>query len=193
MRRVDVALAGYLVVLLSPTVFFAQAPQQSQSTSMSVPRLIRLTGTFRPADGQNPLSVETVTVAIYAEETGGAPLWQETQKLTIDPEGRYALLLGAGQPEGVPCAVFASGEPRWMGMVWNRPGEIESARWRATSVPYALRAGDAETLGGKPATAYRLPGWRSGDGTRPATQRRLKALSSQPWCSQALRITSPCT
>ena len=156
MRHAPVTLTLSLVVLLSPTVLLAQSPQQSQSTSMSVPRLIRLTGTFRPADGQTPLSVETVTVAIYAEETGGAPLWQETQKLAIDAEGRYALLLGAGQPEGVPHDVFASGEPRWMGMVWNRPGEIESARWRATSVPYALRAGDAETLGGKPAAAYAL-------------------------------------
>ena len=156
MRHAPVTLTLSLVVLLSPTVLLAQAPRQSQSTSMSVPRLIRLTGTFRPADGQTPLSVETVTVAIYAEETGGTPLWQETQKLAIDPEGRYALLLGAGQPEGVPQDVFASGEPRWMGMVWNRPGEIESARWRATSVPYALRAGDAETLGGKPAAAYAL-------------------------------------
>jgi len=156
MRHAPVTLTLSLVVLLSPTVLLAQAPRQSQSTSMSVPRLIRLTGTFRPADGQTPLSVETVTVAIYAEETGGTPLWQETQKLAIDPEGRYALLLGAGQPDGVPQDVFASGEPRWMGMVWNRPGEIESARWRATSVPYALRAGDAETLGGKPAAAYAL-------------------------------------
>jgi trimeric autotransporter adhesin len=37
---------------------------------------------------------------------------------------------------------------------FNRPGELEQPRTSLTSVPYALRASDAETLGGLPASAF---------------------------------------
>ena len=43
-----------------------------------------------------------------------------------------------------------------MGMLFARPGEVERPRVRITSVPYALKASDAETLGGLPASAYLL-------------------------------------
>ena len=76
-----------------------------------MPRLINLTGVFQPVDGQPPRAVETVTLAIYAEPTGGAPLWQETQSVAVDSKGRYALLLGATSAEGLPAAVFAAGRP----------------------------------------------------------------------------------
>src|SRR3954467_3786677 len=67
--------------------------QTDQQVSPLVPRLINITGVFRAADGQPSAAVETVTLAIYADEQGGAPLWQETQTVTIDDRGRYALLL----------------------------------------------------------------------------------------------------
>jgi len=106
--------------------------------------------------------VEVVTLGVYAEQQGGAPLWQETQSIDVDAAGRYALLLGATETDGIPLDVFASGEARWLGMVWARPGEVEGPRTRLTSVPYALRASDADTLGGKPASAYVLAPTTSG-------------------------------
>jgi len=39
---------------------------------------------------------------------------------------------------------------------FNRPGEAEQPRVLMASVPYALKSVDAETLGGKPASAYLL-------------------------------------
>ena len=42
-----------------------------------------------------PAPVETVMLAIYADETGGAPLWQEAQYVVVDADWRYAVLLGA--------------------------------------------------------------------------------------------------
>ena len=48
-------------------------------------------------------------------------------------------------------AVFASGEARWIGITLQGPGESEGLRMRLTSVPYAVHASNAETLGGRPA------------------------------------------
>ncbi len=61
--------------------------------------------------------------------------------------------------------VFASGEARWLGIVWARAGEVEGPRTRLTSVPYALSASNADTLGGRPASAYVLAPTAGGEGT----------------------------
>src|SRR6266540_5175003 len=156
MRLVTAAIVALVLALLSPGVFFAQSVQSSATRSTSVPRLINISGIFHPADGQPPAHVEVVTLGVYAEQQGGAPLWQETQSIDVDAAGRYALLLGATETDGIPLDVFASGEARWLGIVWTRPGEWEGPRSRLTSVPYALRASDADTLGGLPASAYQL-------------------------------------
>ena len=158
MRIMAAALAPVIVVLLSPSSLLAQSGQSAGSlASTSVPRVINISGVFRPADGGQPAQVETVTLGIYGEETGDAPpLWQETQNIAVDSSGRYTLLLGAAQVDGIPLHVFASGEARWLGITWLRAGEAQGARTRLTSVPYALRASDAETLGGRPASAYVL-------------------------------------
>ncbi len=151
MRMIYSGLAAVVsVVLLSNT-----ATAQSPASQVSVPRVITVTGVFQPVDGQPPQAVETVTLAVYADQVGGTPLWQETQSIALDVKGRYALLLGATSPEGLPATVLAAG-PQWLGMKFDRPGEVESARAQLTSVPYTLRAADADTLGGRPASAYVL-------------------------------------
>ena len=154
MRFVSAVCAALALALLSPLAVLAQPA--APPPSLSVPRLINISGVFQPADGQPPAPVEVVTLSIYAEQDGGVPLWQEMQKVTPDKTGRFTVLLGATHPDGLPPEVFASGEARWMGMLFARPGEVERARVRITSVPYALKASDAETLGGLPASAYQL-------------------------------------
>jgi Chaperone of endosialidase len=146
------ALSSLIVVLSSSAI----SAQPSQSVSQSVPRLINITGVFRPADGLRAGPVETVTLSIYADPEGGVPLWQETQTVAIDAQGRYSLLLGATGPDGIPAAVLGGDSAHWLGRVFERAGEVEGPRTRLTSVPYALRAADADTLGGRPASAYVL-------------------------------------
>ncbi len=144
----------------------AQTPASS-----AVDRLFRLSGTFRPADGGTAARVESVTLSIYAEEKGGAPLWQETQQVAIDAEGRYTVLIGSSV-DGVPVDLFASGEPRWLALQFLRAGEVEQARTLATSVPYALRAakaGDADTLGGLSASAFQLAATAAPGGASTST------------------------
>jgi hypothetical protein len=132
------------------------AQQATPSTATGVPRLIRVTGSLRPANGLPPAPAAIVTLAIYAEEKGGVPLWQETQNVTIDADGQYTIVLGSTLPEGLPLDLFAAGELRWLAMHVERAGEGDQPRIQLTSVPYALRSSDADTLGGKPASAYVL-------------------------------------
>src|SRR3954469_8732893 len=117
MRDVNTALLIVVLLSLPTSVALAQSDQQPTA---SVPRLINITGVFRPADGQPPAAVETVTLAIYADEQGGTPVWQETQTVTLDDRGRYALLLGATNGGGIPPEIFGSTAPHWLGTRFER-------------------------------------------------------------------------
>jgi endosialidase-like protein len=151
--RLTSAMSSLGLVILFSSAIAAQSPQ---SVSQSVPRVINVTGVFRPADGLSAGATETVTLSIYSEPEGGVPLWQETQTVTVDAQGRYSTLLGATSPDGIPAAVFNSEAAHWLGRVFARAGEVEGPRTRLISVPYALRAADADTLGGRPASSYVL-------------------------------------
>ena len=169
MRQVSRVVTIMLAVVMCPVLLLAQAAQEP---SASVPRLINITGVFRPADGQPPAAVETVTLTIYGDEQGGAPLWQETQSVTLDDRGRYSLLLGATNAGGIPPEIFGSTTPHWLATRFERPGEVEGPRVRLTSVPYALRAANADTLGGRPASDYLLSSAGSGDGKAASPESR---------------------
>ncbi len=86
----------------------------------------------------------------------------ETQNIELDAHGRYAVLLGSTQSAGMPLDLFATGEPRWLGAKVELPGEVEQPRVLLVSVPYALKASDADTVGGIPASAFVLAPTGSG-------------------------------
>jgi hypothetical protein len=135
------------------SVLLAQPAAKSTAT---VPRLVKFTGTLTGAAGKPLTGVVGATFALYAEETGGAPLWMETQSLRTDSAGRYTAMLGVTRNDGIPAEVFASGQGRWLGV--QPQGEAERPRVLMVSVPYALQAADAETLGGLPPSAFALAG-----------------------------------
>ncbi len=120
------------------------APARGQSTTLtSMPLLMRVTSSFRPADGQPPAPVETMTLSIYGEETGGVPLWQERQMVAVKRDGRFTLLMGSTRPDGLPLDLFASGDPLWLALHVERPGEGEPRRVQLVIVPPVLSASDA--------------------------------------------------
>ena len=82
MRQAAARVSVGLVCLLTATILYAQP--SSRSAADSVPRVMHMTGVFVPANGQPAGAVETVTVAIYAEEKGGTPLWEETQQVAVE-------------------------------------------------------------------------------------------------------------
>jgi Chaperone of endosialidase len=145
--------SGVLVFLLAATGASAQAPSSAARTT--IPLVIRVAGSLRLATAP-AAPVEIATFAIYADETGGEPLWQETQSVTVNRDGQYMSLLGSTVPDGLPLDVFLSKAARWLGVKIERMGEQEQPRVLLASVPYALRASDADTLGGRPASAYVL-------------------------------------
>lgn len=95
-----------------------------------------------------------IAFSLYEEQLGGAALWPETQNVALDEQGRYAVLLGSVQAAGLPLDVFASGKARWLGVAPQVAGIAEQPRVLLVGVPYALKAADADTLGGLPASAF---------------------------------------
>jgi len=92
--------------------------------------------------------------SLYAEQQGGSALWTELQNVTLDANGQYTVLLGSQHSEGVPAELFTTNEARWLGI--QVEAAAEQARVLLVSVPYAFKAHEAETLGGKPASAFAL-------------------------------------
>jgi len=135
-----------------------------------VPRVIKFSGEINPQATQvTPtkesegaknllLTVVGVTFSFYELQEGGSPLWSEAQKVQVDAQGRYTVLLGATEVEGLPLDLFASGKALWLGVQPQLPGAVEQPRVLLVAVPYALKAADSDTLGGKPASAYALAG-----------------------------------
>jgi len=141
-------------------------PASSQSAAGTVPGLIKFTGEVNPAPsgitqikgsggGKNQLpTVVGVTFSLYELQEGGSPLWSESQEVQVDEQGHYSVLLGATQPEGLPLDLFTTRKALWVGVQAQLPGAVEQPRVLLVAVPYALKAADADTLGGKPASAF---------------------------------------
>jgi hypothetical protein len=128
--------------------------QQASSNPGTVPAVIRFSGNLVDVNGKPLSGVVGVTFSLYRDEQGGTPLWVETQNVSADKGGHYAVTLGSARTQGLPQAIFASGEARWLGV--QPQGQAERARVLLMSVPYALKAADAETVGGLPPSAFVL-------------------------------------
>jgi hypothetical protein len=129
-----------------------EQPVPAPSAQVSVPRLVQFSGTLKDSAAQPVLGLASVTFAIYAEQDGGTALWSETQNVTADANGHYTAVLGVASSTGVPQELFGTGQSRWLGVQIARQAELP--RVLLVSVPYALKAADAEMLGGQPASAF---------------------------------------
>jgi trimeric autotransporter adhesin len=146
------ALVAFLSLVLSPTQ--PAVAQTSAPTASALPRLVRFSGTAKDLNGNPSTGVVGITFALYSEQTAGAPLWLETQNATADSSGHYTVLLGSTRPEGLPADLFTTEQAHWVGVQVS--GQAEQPRVLLVSVPYALKAGDAETIGGLPPSAFVL-------------------------------------
>jgi hypothetical protein len=151
-----------LVIILAMTGCVEQTVSAQSRTPIAataqtvVPTIVPYSGATQAVDGK-PLTGEVaMTFQLFKEETGGEPLWTESQQITVDPTGHYKAELGASLPSGLPLSTFASGEGRWLEV--QIAGQAPQARVMLMSVPYAMKAADAATLGGLPASAFALAG-----------------------------------
>jgi hypothetical protein len=168
MKRFLYSPSVFASVLLLCSLLRAQQAAESTSAAAVVPRLVNFSG--KAVDqGKTITGITGVTFSIYSEATGGSPLWMETQNVRADSRGNFTAQLGATKTEGLPQELFTSGEARWLGVLVN--GGEEQPRVLLLSVPYALKAADAQTLGGLPASAFALAGTvvAAGGNAAPAT------------------------
>src|ERR1700684_2984439 len=153
MKQLRYSPLVFVGILLLSSLLSAQQAAVSTSAAAIVPRLVNFSG--KAIDqGKTLTGVTGATFAIYSEETGGSPLWLETQNVQADGKGNHTDQLGATKSEGLPLDLFTSGEARWLGVRVN--GGEEQPRVLLLSVPYALKAADAQTLGGLPPSAFVL-------------------------------------
>jgi hypothetical protein len=148
---------GTVILLVATTSpLSGQTPDMqstiSPSASSPVPLLVRFSGTLREVDGTLASGPRGVTFSLYEEQTSGDPLWTESQTISADNLGRFTVLLGSASSLGIPSATFATGEPRWIGI--TPIDGIERPRIALVSVPYALKAADADTIGGKSSAEF---------------------------------------
>jgi hypothetical protein len=164
-EKLSCRIAGGLLVALMAASTLAYA--QSATISSVVPNVVNYNGTLTEASGKPLTAISGVTFSLYKDSEGGAPLWMETQNLQPDTRGHFSAKLGSASGHGLPADLFVSGEARWLGV---RPqGQEEQPRVLLLSVPYALKALDAETLGGKPASAFLTAPSANSGVSNPAT------------------------
>src|SRR5450755_2923517 len=154
MKTIRFSVLPLFTILAFPLYLNAQQPVPSATSAAVVPRLVSFSGKAVDAQGKPLSGIAGVTFTIYKGQSDGAPLWMETQNVQADSKGNYSIQLGATKSDGLPVELFASGEARWLGVRVN--GGEEQARVMLLSVPYALKAGDAATIGGLPPSAFVL-------------------------------------
>jgi hypothetical protein len=142
----------FVNTMLSGLLLSQQMP--ATESSVIVPQLVNYSGVATNAQGKAISGIAGVSFAIYSEQYEGSPLWLETQNVQADSRGNFTAQLGAATSGGVPLQLFSSGQARWLGV--RVDGGEEQPRVLLLSVPYALKAADAQTLGGLPPSAFVL-------------------------------------
>ena len=164
MSRMKLSLSVWLLLICFAVSLSAQQAAPVAANAV-VPPVIRFSGVLTDVNSKALTGTVGVTFSLYEEAQGGAALWVETQNVTPDKTGRYSVILGSTTSQGIPAEVFASGEARWLGV--QAQGQTEQPRTLLMSVPYALKALDAETVGGKPASSFMLTPQAGGNSAVP--------------------------
>jgi trimeric autotransporter adhesin len=153
------------LLLLCCVISVSAQQAASAAANAAVPPVVKFSGVLNDVNSKALTGTVGVTFSFYSESEGGAALWVETQNVTPDRTGHYSVILGSTTSQGLPAGVFANGEARWLGV--QVQGQTEQPRTLLMSVPYALKALDAETIGGKPASSFMLSPQAGGKSAAP--------------------------
>jgi len=147
------SVAFTLLLLGHSAMAAAQAPTPAADTQSSTTRQVPFSGLLSDRGGAAVASATSVTFALYDTREGGEVLWTEVQQVQPDASGRYTVYLGSSTP--LPQESFSQEQARWLEVVANGRA---LPRVALVAVPYALRAADAETLAGRPASSFVVAG-----------------------------------
>src|SRR5579862_1869300 len=128
MKQVYVAVVS---ILLLCCCLFSQVQRSVAPDNNAGPRLLKFDGTLADISCKPLRGLVGVTMLLYKNEQGGAPVWLETQDVVADSNGHYTMLLGSAAADGMPRSLFSSADVYWISTQIS--GQEESAR-----VPYAL-------------------------------------------------------
>jgi hypothetical protein len=118
-------------------------------TGLAVPGVINYQGYLTDAGG-NPLNGEVaITFRIWNAPTAGTQLWSEAHAAVTVTEGVFNVVLGSS----VPITVAMLDGDRYLGMTVGTDPEM-SPRLRMASSPFAIKAADADALGGLPSSEF---------------------------------------
>lgn len=185
MLRTSVGVCFCLLLICCAVLVSAQQPViTGNSSNAVVPSLVSFSGVLTDVNGKLLTGVVGVTFALYKDSQGGAPLWLETQNVYPDKTGHYKVLLGATSSSGLPADLFVAGEARWLGV--QPQGQAEQPRVSLLSVPYALKAADAQTLGGLPPSAFVL----AAPPSSAATSVAAPSATAQPMATGTTPVTT---
>jgi hypothetical protein len=140
--------------LVFSALLFASCAAWSQTDPplSSIPNVIKFTGSVVALDGKPMSGEHEFTFSLFTESIGGTPIWTETLTVILDDRGCFNVLLGSTHPEGIPPALFGSRQTQWVEVT---PDDgVERPRVALTTVPYAFKATDADSLGGKTPSEY---------------------------------------
>jgi hypothetical protein len=148
--RISYVFAAFLSAVLPIT---AQNSVSSQASDQ-VPPVIQFSDIVSSEAGSPLAGTVRITFSLYNNSQGGESLWSETQDVTLDDSGHYSVYLGITKTNGVPMSLFTTGQAHWLGV--QVQGQAGQPRVFLVSVPYAMKAGDAATVGGLPPSAFVL-------------------------------------
>lgn len=146
---------GLIVIAVFSLALSLSGQNSSNSAaSIAVPPVIQFSNVATEATGAPRTGTVPITFSLYNNARGGEALWSETQNVSADSTGHYSVYLGITKANGLPASLFTTGEAHWLGVrIASQP---EEPRVFLVSVPYAMKAGDAATVGGLPPSAFVL-------------------------------------
>lgn len=109
----------------------------------AVPLELAHQGRLFEASGAPVEGLRTLTFAIYSGANGGEPIWTE-EIPTLISDGYYTVRLGDDGENPLSASVL-DGTLRYLSLRVDGGGELEP-RQPLVSVPYAIRAGEAESV-----------------------------------------------
>lgn len=113
-------------------------------------RLLNYQGKLTDANGPVTGTV-SITFSIYDVPTGGSPIWTEPHNNVTVTNGIFNVVLGS--INSIPDSVL-NGGTQYLDIAVN--GEPISPRQQIVSVLFAVKAQDADTVGGKSASDFAL-------------------------------------
>jgi hypothetical protein len=119
------------------------SPNHKVKNQLAGPRTMEIKGVLNDTDGKHLTGVIGVLFAVYDQQQGGTPLWQEVQNVDVDKRGDFTILV---EKEGIPSELFTTKKLLWLGELVLLAGEVEQPRVPLMSTGHGLMAEETVRL-----------------------------------------------